>query len=218
MTIDRKPLTEMSLAELWQLFPIILREHDPRYATWYEEERVALSEALKGFPVSRVSHIGSTAVKGLTAKPIIDILLELAGDCDIGARDIQTCDIQTCDIEACDIEAVAAVLTANGWLVMARDDATRTLDLNKGYTPQGFAEKVYHLHIKPAGDWGELYFRDYLRSHDEVAGEYERLKRRLREQYEHDRDAYTAAKTDFVRQYTQAAREEFGRRYTGIIP
>jgi GrpB-like predicted nucleotidyltransferase (UPF0157 family) len=80
-------------------------------------------------------------------------------------------------------------------------------------TPSGFAEKVYHLHVKPSGDWDELYFRDYLRKHPDVARQYETLKLGLKEQFEHDRDAYTSAKSEFVKEYTQKARKEFGGRY-----
>ena len=85
--------------------------------------------------------------------------------------------------------------------------------MNKGYTPAGFSEKVYHLHVRALGDWDELYFRDYLRKYPKAARQYEELKRSLKEKYEHNRDAYTEAKTAFVQQYSQAAREEFGTRY-----
>ena len=63
------------------------------------------------------------------------------------------------------------------------------------------------------GDWGELYFRDYLRLHAQTAREYEHLKLLLKEKYEHDRDAYTNAKSDFIINYTQIARGQFKGRY-----
>lgn len=81
-------------------------------------------------------------------------------------------------------------------------------DLNKGYTPQGFAERVFHIHLRVAGDIDELYFRDYLNAHPEVAKEYERLKLSLWKEYEHDRDGYTAAKSAFVSKYTELAKAE----------
>jgi GrpB-like predicted nucleotidyltransferase (UPF0157 family) len=90
------------------------------------------------------------------------------------------------------------------------------LAFNKGYTPNGFAEKVYHLHIRYSGDWNELYFRDYLQMHDEVAAEYGKLKLHLAEQYKHDRDGYTNAKSDFVVKYTNLAKKEFSGRYKPI--
>ena len=183
----------MSLKELWKLFPIILRPYNPYHAVWYEEQKNSLVSLLTGNTIVRISHIGSTAVLGLKAKPIVDILLELP--------------------RSYDIETVGSVLEANGWLVMARNNAQKTLDLNKGYTPEGFAEKVFHLHIKPSGDWGELYFRDYLNSYPDVARKYEALKCALKSQFEHNRDAYTQGKMQFVKKYTALARKEFGHRY-----
>ncbi|MDL2229081.1 GrpB family protein [Treponema sp. OttesenSCG-928-L16] len=188
-----KNLNDMSLEELWQLFPIMLREYNPHYKTWYEEEKRNLLHILKDHRIYRINHIGSTSVPGLMAKPIVDILLELPGDYDM--------------------DAAAALLQNAGWLIMRRDEAQRILDLNKGYTPEGFAEKVFHLHIKTPGDWGELYFRDYLRQYPEAARQYEGLKQNLKEQFEHNRDAYTDAKSGFVAEHTQKARKEFGQRY-----
>ncbi|MDR0307456.1 MAG: GrpB family protein [Chitinispirillales bacterium] len=188
-------LQDISLEELWELFPIILRPHNPEYALWYGEEQLALTNILKDCGIFRINHIGSTAVKGLIAKPTVDILLEL-GD----GYDRKT--------------IIEDILEKNGWIVMARDDAAKTIDLNKGYTPKGFAHKVFHLHIKPPGDWSELYFRDYLQKYSDIAGKYELLKLDLKEKFERNRNAYTTAKSDFIQKYTRTARDEFGERYT----
>lgn len=190
---EMKKLEDMTLEELWELFPIVLKEHSPKYAEWYEEEKQNLTELLADFGLQRINHIGSTSVEGLIAKPIVDILLELP--------------------EGYDLDRVSELLKNADWILMIRDDAKQTLDLNKGYTPAGFAEKVYHLHVRALEDWDELYFRDYLRKYPKAARQYEELKRSLKEKYEHNRDAYTEAKTAFVQQYSQAAREEFGTRY-----
>ena len=190
---EMKKLEDMTLEELWELFPIVLKEHSPKYAEWYEEEKQNLTELLADFGLQRINHIGSTSVEGLIAKPIVDILLELP--------------------EGYYLDRVSELLKNADWILMIRDDAKQTLDLNKGYTPAGFAEKVYHLHVRALGDWDELYFRDYLRKYPKAARQYEELKRSLKEKYEHNRDAYTEAKTAFVQQYSQAAREEFGTRY-----
>ena len=186
-------LEDKSLEELWQLFPIMLHEHNPQYPTWYEEERKSLARSLVDFDVCRISHIGSTAVSGLIAKPIVDILLELP--------------------DGFDADALTVLLRSEGWLLMAKSAADQTADFNKGYTPSGFSEKVFHLHITTAGDHGELYFKDYLNAHLEIAQEYEKLKLRLKEQFEHNRDAYTDAKSEFVLEHTQKAKEEFAGRY-----
>lgn len=186
-------MKEMSLEELWQLYPIILKDHNPNYQSWYAEEKQRLLHILHDYDISRINHIGSTSVEGLIAKPTIDILLELP-------KDYAVSDI-------------AQLLQNDDWILMQKDDKQRTLDLGKGYTPNGFAEKVYHLHVKPLGDWNELYFRDYLRQYPNVARQYEALKLGLKERFEHDRDAYTYAKSDFVMEQSQKAKLEFAGRY-----
>jgi GrpB-like predicted nucleotidyltransferase (UPF0157 family) len=77
----------------------------------------------------------------------------------------------------------------------------------KGYLPHGFAEKVYHIHIRYHDDWDELCFRDYLIAHPEAAAEYAALKRRLFKDYEHDRDGYTEAKGAFIKEIIRKSKE-----------
>jgi SAM-dependent methyltransferase len=77
----------------------------------------------------------------------------------------------------------------------------------KGYTSAGFAEKVYHIHVRYPGDWDEMYFRDYLILHPEAAAAYATLKRQLQEQFAYDRDGYTDAKGAFIKDVTKRARE-----------
>jgi len=187
------PLGERPLGQLWRLFPIMLRAYDERYPQWFADEAAALA-SLFGSDVVRLTHIGSTAVPGLVSKPTVDILLEVH--------------------PRASAQVVADALVAAGWSVMAHSDDPFRIDLNKGYTPAGFAERVFHLHVVRPGDHDELYFRDYLRGHPEVRDAYARLKQDLFLRYEHDRDAYTDAKTAFVRAATAAARQEFPERYS----
>ncbi|MDR3060393.1 MAG: GrpB family protein [Prevotella sp.] len=65
-----------------------------------------------------------------------------------------------------------------------------------------------YLHVRYSGDWDELYFRDYLLTHPDVAREYGILKLKLQEIYKHDRDGYTQAKSDFIKEVTNRARKE----------
>ncbi|GHV11985.1 hypothetical protein FACS1894219_04070 [Clostridia bacterium] len=116
------------------------------------------------------------------------------------------------DAEYCAADVIQ-ILENSGWALMAQSGENGTADLCKGYTAAGFAERVFHLHIKPKGDHGELYFRDYLKQHGEIARAYEQLKLGLKERFEHDRDGYTEAKSAFVEKHTNLAREEFGARY-----
>lgn len=84
---------------------------------------------------------------------------------------------------------------------------------NKGYTPDGFAARVFHIHLRQAGDHDELYFRDCLRADRQAAEEYERLKLGLWKAYGNDRDGYTAAKGEFVRRHTAERRRVFEGQY-----
>ena len=181
-----KLLSEMTLEELWQLFPIILSPHDPEWKNFYKSEAKLLRRHF-GKNVARIRHIGSTAVKGLLAKPTVDILLEVADNADFAT-------IRQLAIEC-------------GYTVMAETTVPEyRLDLCKGYTPLGFAKKVFHLHIRALGDWDEPYFCEHLNQHPEKAQEYADLKMKLQTQFKHDRDAYTTAKGEFIRQCVKAAR------------
>ena len=84
------------------------------------------------------------------------------------------------------------------------------ISFNKGYTSDGYAEKVFHLHLRVKGDNDEIYFRDYLNGHPDIAKEYEQLKLSLWNKFEHDRDGYTDAKTGFVKFYTLKAKKGLG--------
>lgn len=184
-------LEEMSLEELWQLFPIFLREYQAAWEDWYEAERLRLLSFLPEHQIVRLSHIGSTSVKTIWAKPIVDILLEIP--------------------KAADMAVMRDLLLQNGYLLMSESQGR--MSFNKGYTPSGFAERVFHLHLRYEGDHDELYFRDYLQEHPAVAKEYEEFKLSLWKQYEHNRDAYTEAKTDFIKKYTKEAKKLYGGRY-----
>ncbi len=189
-----KELSEMTLEELWVLFPIILKEYNMDYPSWYEVEKEKLLMNFTDGTIVRISHIGSTAVPGLLSKPIIDILMEVS--------------------KQSQIKQVSDRLKASGWILMnSVDTPSFRQSYNKGYTKYGFDEKVYHLHVRYLGDWNELYFRDYLIEHPKIAKEYAALKKNLKDKYEHNRDAYTDAKAEFVNHYTQLARDQYGERY-----
>ncbi len=186
-----KKLSDMTLEELWMLFPIKLTKHNDEWEKQYLEAAALLKEKLSSHNITRISHIGSTAVNNIWAKPIVDILVEVAPDENISA--------------------VAETVINGGFIKMS--ESKGRISFNRGYTENGFAEKVYHLHLRFAGDNDELYFRDYLNENPSIAKEYEQLKLNLWRQYEHNRDAYTEAKTEFVKKHTANARNQYGNRY-----
>ena len=191
MLLMKKELSELTLEELWKLFPIFLVEPDEKWENFYREIETELKKILAGHPGTRISHIGSTAIQGIWAKNIIDVLIELP--------------------KGSNMEEIAQILEKNGFITMSTEAGR--ISFNKGYTKDGFADKVYHIHLRYAGDHDELYFRDYLNEHPEVARAYERLKLSLWKKYEHNRDAYTDAKTEFIRKWTREAKGTYGDRY-----
>jgi GrpB-like predicted nucleotidyltransferase (UPF0157 family) len=166
--------------------------HDDRWKDSFLEIKQTLTGLLAAKPLTRISHIGSTAIEGIWAKNIVDVMIEIP--------------------RSASMKDIALRLEQNGFTLMSAAKPNR-ISLNKGYTENGFADKVYHVHLRYAGDNDELYFRDYLSEHPDVAKEYEALKLNLWKRYEHDRDAYTDAKTDFISKWTIEARKEYGDRY-----
>lgn len=177
-----KRLSEMSLEELWELFPIFLEEHKTQWKQWFQEEKLRLEKILPQPAI--ISHIGSTAIPGIWAKPIVDIMAEISDDTDMNT--------------------IKQILSEAGYTLMSEEKSR--MSFNKGYTENGFAERVFHLHLRYAGDNDELYFRDYLIDNRDIAKEYEKLKLGLWKQFEHDRDGYTQSKTEFVKKYTAIAK------------
>ena len=184
-------LSDMTLEELWTLFPIFLVEHTDKWAEDFKAIDGLLRALLADFPLHRISHIGSTAIEGIWAKDIVDVLVEVG--------------------EQADLNAMARLMERHGFMIMSAD--AKRISLNRGYTEEGFADRVYHIHLRHTGDNDELYFRDYLNDHPDAAKAYEALKLDLWKRYPHDRDAYTEAKTAFVREYTDKGRLQYGARY-----
>lgn len=154
---------------------IAIVEYDPRWPSLYEAERARLTAVLDRH-ILRIEHIGSTAVPGLAAKPLIDILVTVDR---LGSSD-----------------AYVQPLRSLGYTYFP------VLGGPDRYTFGRGVPHTHHVHIVEHGS-GEhrrpLAFRDYLRSHPEVARQYATLKRGLAARFHDDRRAYNAAKTDFIR-------------------
>ena len=182
-----RPLEELSYAELMELFPITLVPHRDEWREQYARERERLLAQLQEDAVFRLSHVGSTAIKGLWAKPTVGMVLEASG--------------------AAAFERLDAVIPTCGYIRMHSEEGR--VSFNRGYTPEGFAQEVFHLHLRLPGDADEVFFRDYLNLRPDLTAEYEQLKLALWKPYERDRDGYTAAKGDFVRRVTAEAKRHF---------
>lgn len=159
----KKPLEELTLEELWQLFPIILSEYQPVWVERYHTESIKIQKAFPVGTIIRMNHIGSTAVPGLLAKPTIDILMEVA--------------------ENTDSEEIIQIMQKLEYIYSPQPENPEPhMMFMKGYTPEGFKGQAYHVHIRYPDDWNEIYFRDYLKKHPLVAREYEKLKLKLQTQ------------------------------------
>ncbi len=186
-----RPLWEMSSRELGTLFPIVLAEYDPLWPARYAGEAALIERMLGPDTVARISHIGSTAVPGMLAKPTIDILLEVHDDVD-GPR------------------LVRSFSEMGYYHTLHPERPPPHLMFMKGYTPRGFAGQAFHVHARFCGDWPEFSFRDYLADHPAEAERYAALKRRLQARHRFDREAYTDGKTAFIRAVMTRLRAGFG--------
>ena len=167
----------------WAYEKAEIRPHDPRLGDRARAERARLAWLLAPWLVDGVEHVGSTAVPGLAAKPVIDLMASVT---DPGAAAMKA----------------GERLAADGWCYVPPE-------LDSGGSWRRFFVKpdvsgqrrVAHLHVIRAGHrrWAEqIAFRDALRGDDQLARGYEDLKRLLAAQHPDDREAYTAAKAAFI--------------------
>lgn len=157
---------------------IEILNYNPGWPLRFAEEKAAILEAI-GHWVMVIEHIGSTAVPGLGAKPIIDIM--------VGVRRLAAARYSIAPLAAIGYEYVPQF----------EDEMPERRYFRKG--PQ---TRHFHLHMVELGSefWQRhLAFRDYLCGHPEAVREYEALKRRLASRYGTDREGYTEAKTKFIR-------------------
>ena len=169
--------------------PIEVFDHDPRWPKMFDREKTLILKALGNKAVG-VEHIGSTAVPGLGAKPIIDIM--------VGVRLLS--DAKRCirPLESIGYEYVPEY----------EDSIPERRYFRKGPNEPN---KHYHLHmVEYDGEFWKRYllFRDYLRKHSKTASEYFRLKKQLAVKYRLNREGYTEAKTSFVTSIVSKANSE----------
>jgi GrpB-like predicted nucleotidyltransferase (UPF0157 family) len=164
--------------------PVEIVPYDQEWPRTFEAERQLLLDAIGPWLVAgSIEHIGSTAIPGLDAKPVIDIM---AG------------------VESLDgSRAALPVLARHQYCYFPY----RTEVMHWLCKPSP-ARRTHHLHLAPHGGplWIErLAFRDYLRTHVDVALEYATLKHRLAAEHRFDREAYTDAKAPFVQRVLENA-------------
>lgn len=172
---------ELFWYEIYKNDSIELVLYDPQWPKMAELEIKKLREILPTNHIIDIQHIGSTAIPGMLAKPIIDI--QIAVDSLIAIK-----------------QTAINVLKACDYLYWAEDPDPEKMFFVKGMPPFG-QKRTHHVHIiePKAKRWQtRIIFRDYLIAHPEIAREYEQLKIKLAQEYTYDREQYTDAKTKFI--------------------
>ncbi|NCU17755.1 GrpB family protein [Pallidibacillus pasinlerensis] len=167
---------------------IILRDYDPKWSILYKKEEEQILELLKE-NVLGIEHIGSTAIPGMLAYPVIDILVGI--------------DSFT------EIRMIAKPIKRLKYDVIPRPD----LSPRRFYEKKLLNQIGYHLHLceYKSEDWFNLVlFRDYLKKYPDVADRYAQYKFMLSRKYKNNPIRYHLNKRLFVKEILEIAREEFG--------
>ncbi|MBO7405846.1 MAG: GrpB family protein [Clostridia bacterium] len=149
-------------------------------------ETIAMLRPLFGETASAIEHVGSTSIRGIRAKPILDLA--------VAARDMEA------------VKTRIPILEAAGVIFRGEDHPGEYLFVMGDFDAD---TRTHHIHVCPEGgeDWRRyLLFRDYLNANPDRAADYDRLKGALAEQYADDRGSYTAGKADFIAEILEEAR------------
>ena len=168
--------------------PIVVVPYDEAWPSLFEEERARIERAI-GPWAEEIEHVGSTAVPGLAAKPIIDIM--------VGVKSLENSPILVERLVSIGYEYVP--------------EFVQVLPFRRYFRKMREGRRTHQVHLveRSNTEWWDrhLLFRDYLRVHPEVAEEYARLKYELSNRFGEDREAYTDAKTEFISEVVRRAQE-----------
>ena len=176
-----KPLSEMTLEELWELFPILLTGHQDCWAQWYAEEAGILREILG--PGVILSHVGSTAIEGIQAKPIIDIA--------VGVESMEGLPLDR--LLERGFQERHNRFSSNLLYVLETEELVRT-------------HQVHILEYDSLQWHNYVDLRDYMNAFPEKAREYEALKIRLQKECNNVQTAYTDGKQGYMEHTLAEAR------------
>lgn len=163
----------------WATEPVVIVPADATWQVRGEETRRRLEERLRPWLVQGAHHVGSTAIPGLAAKPVFDLM---AG-------------VRSLDVAS----EIAATLKPHGWHFVSPELDQRPW--RRFFVEVKGGQRVAHLHLvlPTTPRWNEqLAFRDALRLRPDLVSEYERLKQDLARRFAHDRETYSRGKGDFV--------------------
>ncbi|MFG3579977.1 GrpB family protein [Micromonospora chersina] len=166
--------------------PVRIEPYDDRWPGLFAEEAALISRTIGPWITGGIHHVGSTAVPGLAAKPVVDIM--------VGVADLESS--RPC------IERLRPLAYCY-WPYRA--------DVMHWFCKPRPSHRTHHLHLVPTGSpryLDVLAFRDHLRARPDARADYEALKRDLAARHPNDREAYTEGKTDLIGQLTEAARAD----------
>lgn len=156
--------------------PIHVVPYDPNWVAKFEDEKAVLETLLAPWRRGPIEHIGSTAIPGLCAKPVIDTM--------VGVTSLA------------ESEQAKVALRGAGYQY-----AEYKTDVMHWFCKPSFAMRTHHLHLIPYGStlWHDrLRFRDALRADSTLAADYAALKLHLARKFQFDREAYTDGKSPFI--------------------
>lgn len=167
---------------------VIIVEYDPNWVFLFEQEAARIRAVVEADLVTQIEHFGSTAVPGLAAKPIIDLL--------VGVRSLAEAK-----------QVAVSQLEHLGYAYWFDNPNPRRMFFVKGLPPN--SPRTHHIHMVEPDSvlWERLLFRDYLRKHSDEAAHYEQLKYNLARHFSSDREAYTMEKADYIESVMQKARQ-----------
>jgi GrpB-like predicted nucleotidyltransferase (UPF0157 family) len=166
---------------------VVIVRYDPNWPLLFQEERISILR-VAGPTVLDVEHIGSTAVPGLAAKPIVDMMAGVQG--------------------SSEADQCLPMLARIGYRDVFPEPDNEEWFYCLGKSPHS---PGYHLHLVKHGSehWNRhLLFRNYLRKHRDVAQQYQELKIRMAQEQGSDREAYTRSKTLFIESVLRQAEKE----------
>ncbi|MBE9040597.1 GrpB family protein [Oscillatoriales cyanobacterium LEGE 11467] len=168
---------------------VTIVKYNPNWPLFFQQEADRIREVLKGDLIARIAHFGSTAVPGLAAKPIIDLL--------VGVRSLSEAK-----------QLAVSRLETLGYAYWRNNPEPRRMFLVKGLPPNG--PRTHHIHMVEPNSvlWERLLFRDYLCQHSDEAARYAQLKYHLALRFSGDREAYTAGKAEYVASVMEKARDD----------
>ncbi|MFC5047565.1 GrpB family protein [Aquimarina hainanensis] len=182
---------ELTVEEWGMLFPVIIRPHKKEWNTNFLQEKKLLEKILPDHTIKRIEHCGSTSIDGVCSKDVIDVIIGIPEE------------------KVFDPEVISQMKKYGYRYFKQEKSHPHYMIFVKGFECGEGAEQRFFIHMTTLSHeeiWERIFFRDYLRTHPDIAEEYGRLKVELATKFATDRISYRKAKTAFVMKITHKAK------------